>query len=100
VGAFSNQSGFTLVEMLVVIAILGILAAVAIPNLVGMQNKGTDQAAATEFNIVQKAVNIYMAENNGAVPADIDALSVYFTSPLHGTYTWDTAGKVTQTAYP
>ena len=59
----SGERGFTLIELLVVIAILGILSAIAIPNLGGFINKGTSEAASTEFHNVQLAMMAGMIEN-------------------------------------
>jgi type IV pilus assembly protein PilA len=53
----------------VVIAILGILAAVAIPNLSKFMNKGKTEAAATELSIVQTSVAAYMADNGSTIAA-------------------------------
>jgi len=63
-----GQRGFTLVELLIVIAILGILAAVAIPNLISFVNTGDDAAMDTELITVQTAVIAYMAMNSGDLP--------------------------------
>lgn len=59
-----GQKGFTLVELLIVIAILGILAAVAIPNLLQFIGTGEEQAQATELDVVQTAVIAAMADQN------------------------------------
>jgi type IV pilus assembly protein PilA len=95
----SGQKGFTLIELLVVVAILGTLSAVAIPNLSKFMKHGKSEAAATELAIVQTAVTAYMFENSGVAPANTAALSIYFINSIHGSYTIDINGRVTQTAY-
>ena len=44
----TNQKGFTLIELMIVIAIIGILSAIAIPNFLSYRAKGQDSAAKSE----------------------------------------------------
>ena len=59
-----KQWGFTLIEVLVVVAILGVLAAVVIPNVGRFFGEGQSEAAQTELHDVQLAMTAMMADND------------------------------------
>ncbi len=58
-----SEGGFTLVELLVVLAILAILVAVAVPNLAGLTGGARETAGDTELDNVRSAMDTLMAEN-------------------------------------
>jgi type IV pilus assembly protein PilA len=65
-----SEQGFTLTELLIVVAILGILVAVVLPNFVGLLGNAQSTSGAAELNIVQTAVDTKMAaENLATIPA-------------------------------
>jgi len=57
-----ESKGFTLVELLIVIAILGVLSAVVLPNITGLVGEGETEAAKAELVTVQTAVDTMMAK--------------------------------------
>jgi type IV pilus assembly protein PilA len=89
-----KQKGFTLVEILAVVAILGIIAAVAIPNIISFFGEGDEEAALAEQHNLQVAVSAWMHENMGSdptssIPAGSDGgiFDPYLRNPLQ--YAWE-----------
>lgn len=61
----SSESGFTLVELLVVMLILGILAAIAIPTFFNQRDKARDASAKEMVRTAQTAMETYAIDNQG-----------------------------------
>lgn len=64
----NRQKGFTLVELVVVILILGILAGVAAPKLLNTSGTATDNGLRQTLAVVRDAIELYAAQNNGDLP--------------------------------
>ena len=67
------RGGFTLVEILLVVAILGILAGVAVVGLKGRTQKANIAATRTSIQAVQTAIDVYETDN-GIYPPNLQAL--------------------------
>ena len=83
---FKKNGGFTLVELIVVIAILAILAGVAIPAYSGYITKAQDAAVITELDAIQTAAQAANATAGEItkieVPAAGNKVKVYVTDPV------------------
>ncbi|MBI5701588.1 prepilin-type N-terminal cleavage/methylation domain-containing protein [Candidatus Saganbacteria bacterium] len=62
-GRACRQAGFTLIEILVVLGIIGLLIAFLVPNILGAQDKSKETAVKAVIHSVQLAVEAYNMEN-------------------------------------
>lgn len=69
-----NEKGLTLVELLAVIVILGIIAAIAVPSIGGVIDNTRVKAQFSDGQNVLAAANIYFTENPGTDPVTIKKL--------------------------
>ena len=87
----TNEKGFTLIELMIVIAIIGILAAIAIPNFIAYRNKAFCSGAESDANSIASAIANYFAiPTHTAIPAYADlglaaTLSNQNTATISGT---------------
>ena len=61
--AVRNVRGFTLLEVMVVIVILGILASMVVPNLMGSQERANMQKAVSDINALETSLSMYKMDN-------------------------------------
>jgi len=62
------KQGFTLIELMIVIVILGIMAAIAIPKFSGVTESAKKSACRSNMRLVIQGLNFYMTQNQGEYP--------------------------------
>lgn len=82
-----NRKGFTIVELLIVIVVIGILAAITIIAYNGIQTRARDAKRTADISSIQKAVELYKADNgfypqpgNDDAGYDLSALAPFLVS--------------------
>jgi general secretion pathway protein G len=79
----NNQAGFTLIEFMVVIIILGFLAALAIPRFMGESDKARQGIAKTQIVSLETALKMYKLDN-GSYPTTEQGLQALVEAPTVG----------------
>lgn len=87
----SKKAGFTLVEIMIVVAIIGLLAAIAIPSFVNARTKSQTNSCINNLRQISGAKDQYALDNENKVPAMGDLVSTYISKtpscPAGGSYT-------------
>jgi general secretion pathway protein G len=79
----AQQRGFTLVELLLVLVILGVLAAIVVPKMAGRSEDARRTAVKTQISAFETALNAYEVDN-GFYPSGKDGLMDLLTPPKNG----------------
>jgi prepilin-type N-terminal cleavage/methylation domain-containing protein len=80
-----GQRGFTMLELLIIVFILGLLASAIIPNIEGFKGTGTLSAARTELQNVKTAVAGFYGEHH-VWPVDSDNLTIFLSQKPNAIY--------------
>ncbi len=83
---FRRQEGFTLIELMIVVVIIGILAAIAIPNFIAMQNRAKEGSTKANMHTVQLAAEDYGVQNDGVYSATMTVGTTAADFNLPGTF--------------
>jgi type II secretion system protein G len=90
-----NSKGFTLIELMIVVVIIGILAAIAIPNFISMQDRAKEGSVKSNMHTFQLAMEDYAVTQDGVYATVAEAAAVqamfpggaYPTNPFTGAVT-------------
>ncbi len=87
-----TERGFTLIELMIVVVIIGILAAIAIPNFIAMQDRAREGSTKANMHTFQLAAEDYGIQHDGvyaSVASDVSALippaGITFINPFNRT---------------
>ena len=91
-----EQSGFTLLELVVVLAILGIILAIAVPNYLGINETANDNAQEVQAGLIAKSLKQEFANDF----ATVDEVAEEMNVDISGTDTTVIGGKIDDSTAP
>jgi general secretion pathway protein G len=96
-----NNTGFTLIELMVVIIILGLLAAIVMPRVVGQTDRARYEQAKVQMRILEDALKRYKLDS-GVFPSTEQGLEALVRQPSTGTLprNWQEGGYLDKPEIP
>lgn len=94
-----SKNGTTFIELLVIVLVLGALAAIAIPRITRSANIAKENTCCTSLDILNSQIELYAVDNDSTYPASLATVTAnakYFpdgapTCPKNGTFTYNTS---------
>ncbi len=80
----ANRKGFTLVELVMVVAILGVFSVLLVPNFVDYLRKSQASTTKANLQMLRSAIQAYRSENSSQSPKRLDTLIPLYLPQLPG----------------